>query len=126
MGKTEANKKKMADWKKYLSSIYYDVNHPASYAGPQKLYKTVSEEGKFKLSKRHIKQWLQDQEAFSLTRRARWSFPKSRVVVNGLDSMWDMHLMDMTSLSKQNDDYKYVLVAIDIFSRFVHCQPIRS
>ena len=116
----------MADWKEYLSSIYYDTNHPASYAGPQKLHKVVASEGKFKLGKRRIKQWLQDQEAFSLTRRARRSFPRSRVVVNGLDSMWDMDLMDMSSLSKQNDDYKYVLVAIDVFSRFVHCQPIRS
>ena len=116
----------MADWKGYLSSIYYDANHPASYAGSEKLYKVVAAEGKFKLGRGRIKQWLQDQEAYSLTRRARRTFPRARVIVNGIDSMWDMDLMDMVSLASQNDNYKYVLVAIDIFSRFVHCQPIQT
>ena len=34
--------------------------------------------------------------------------------------------MDMVDLAKQNDGYKYGLVAIDIFSRFAHCQPIKT
>ena len=36
----------MSEWKKYLASIFYDVNHPGSYAGPDKLYLTVKSEGK--------------------------------------------------------------------------------
>ena len=44
----------------------------------------------------------------------------------GIDSQWDMDLMDMVDLAKQNDDHKYMLVAIDIFSRFAHCQPVKS
>ena len=117
---------KMSDWKQYLSSIYFDTTHPASYAGPSKLYNIVSKEGKFKIGRHRIHQWLQDQEAYSLTRSARRKFPRSRVIVNGIDSMWDMDLMDMASLSKDNDGYKYVLVAIDIFSRVVFCQPVQS
>ena len=116
----------MADWKQYLASIYFDVKHPASYAGPDKLYHFVKQEGQFKIGRRRIQQWLQDQEAFSLTRKARRTFPRSRVVVQGIDSQWDMDLMDMTSLSKDNDGIKYVLVAIDIFSRYAHCQPSPS
>lgn len=34
--------------------------------------------------------------------------------------------MDMVGLSKHNDVYKYVLVAIDIFSRYAHCQPVKT
>ena len=34
-----------------------------------------------------------------------------------------MDLMDMVDKAKKNDDYKYVMVAIDIFSRYIHCQP---
>ena len=37
-----------------------------------------------------------------------------------------MDLMDMVDLAKQNDGVKYVLVAKDIFSRFAHCQPIKT
>ncbi len=116
----------MTDWKEYLASIYFNTKHPASYAGPEKLYKTVKEEGKFNIGRHRIKRWLQDQESYSLTKAARRQFPRSRVIVNGVDSLWDMDLMDMTSLSKQNDGYKYVLVAIDIFSRFAYGQPVQS
>ena len=116
----------MADWKEYLSSIYYDAKHPGSYAGSSKLHKIVSKEGKFKIGKHKIQQWLQDQEAYSMTRQARRKFPRSRVVVEGIDSQWDIDLMDMVSLAKDNDGYKYVLVTIDVFSRFTHCQPIQT
>ncbi|MCG8078618.1 MAG: DDE-type integrase/transposase/recombinase [Candidatus Thiodiazotropha taylori] len=44
----------------------------------------------------------------------------------GIDSQWDMDLMDMVDLAKQNDGYQYVLVAIDIFSRYAHAQPVKS
>ena len=37
-----------------------------------------------------------------------------------------MDFIHMLGLAKQNDGYKYVLVAIDIFSRFAHCQPVKS
>ena len=34
--------------------------------------------------------------------------------------------MDMVDIAKQNDGDKYVLVVIDIFSRFAHCLPVKS
>ena len=58
-----------------------------------------------------------------MTRR---KYARSRVIVAGIDSQWDMDLMDMVDLAKQNDGVKYVLVAIDIFYRFAHCQPIKT
>jgi len=115
----------MAKWKEYLNSIYYDAEHPASYAGLSKLHKVVKLEGKFRIGRHRIKQWLQDQEAYSMTRQARRKFPRSRVIVEGIDSMWDMDLMDMVNLNKHNDQFRYVLVAIDVFSRYVWCEPIR-
>jgi hypothetical protein len=48
------------------------------------------------------------------------------VIVEGIDSQWDIYLMDMVDLAKLNDGYKYVLVAIDIFSRFDYCEPIKT
>lgn len=116
----------MSNWKDYLASIYYNAGHPGSYAGPERLYKVVAAEGKFKIGRYRIRKWLQDQEAYSLTKGARRRFSRSRVVVEGIDSQWDMDLMDMVDLAKQNDGCKYVLVTIDIFSRFAHCHPIKS
>ena len=116
----------MTDWKQYLSTLYFDTRSPASYLGPEKLYQYVKSEGKFKIGRYRIRKWLQAQESFSLTRGARRKFQRSRVIVNGIDSQWDIDLMDMVDVAKHNDGYKYVIVCIDIFSRFCLCRPIKS
>ena len=116
----------MADWKEYLSSLYFNPKLPFSYLGPEKPYQFVKSQGKFKIGRQRIRQWLQDQETFSLTRVARRTYTRSRVIESGLDSQWDVDLMDMVDLAKQNDGVKDVLVTINIFSRFAHCQPIKS
>ena len=73
------------------------------------LYKTVVAEVKFKIGRHRIRKWLQSQEACSLTKGARRKFRISREIVEGIDSMWDVDLMDMVTLSKPNKNYKYIL-----------------
>ena len=117
---------KMTDWKENLSSLYFNPKLPSSYLGPEKLYQIVKSDGHFKIGRHSIRKWLQEQEAYLLTWGARRKYTRSCVIVAGIDSQWDMDLMDMVDLAKQNDGVKYVLVAIDIFSRFAHCQPIKT
>ena len=116
----------MSDWKQYLSSLYFDPRSPSSFLGPEKLYQLVKSEGKFKIGRHRITKWLRNQESYSLTKGAIRKYQRSRVIVAGKDSQWDLDLMDMVDLATHNANYKYVLVAIDIFSRYAHCQPIKS
>ena len=116
----------MSNYKDYLHSIWYDTKNPVSYSGPDKLYQFVKSDGKFNVGLRRIKQWLQDQDAYSLQRNVIRKFKRNRVVVNGIDSMWDRDLADVQSLSKYNDNYKYLLLVIDIFSRFLQVIPLRN
>ena len=116
----------MEDWQNYLESIYHDPSHLGSFTGPEKLYKVVLAEGKFKIGRHRIRKWLQDQESYSLTRGARRKYNRLRVIVNGINSQADMDLIDMVDLAKQNDGYQYLLVCINIFSRFARCVPLKT
>jgi hypothetical protein len=40
--------------------------------------------------------------------------------------MWDGDLADVTNISSQNDGYKFLLVLIDIFSRFLFILPLKN
>ena len=110
----------------YLQSIYYDPKHPGSYAGAVKLYQAVKSDGKYNVTLRHIKTWLKSQENYTMTRQVRRKFPRKQYVVEGLDSHWQSDLMDMISLSSYNDGVRYVLVIIDLFSRFVWAYTLKS
>jgi hypothetical protein len=116
----------MASWEQYLKKIYYDSANPASFAGPDKLYRFVRKDEKFVLSKYKIKKWLQRQETYSLQRPMKRPVKRNRVVVIGIDEQWNVNLMDMTKFSKYNRVYNFILVAIDIFSKYVSQRPLKD
>jgi len=46
--------------------------------------------------------------------------------VIGIDDQWDVDLMDMTKVSKNNRGYNFILVAIDIFSKYIWLRPLKD
>ncbi|KAK3109103.1 hypothetical protein FSP39_023103 [Pinctada imbricata] len=113
-------------WKDHLKDIYFDIKNPISYAGPNKIYRYLKKEGKHKVGLSAIKQWLQDIDAYSLQRPQRYKFKTNRVISQGIDFLWDADLADVSRLSKENDGIKYLLITIDVFSRYLWVQPLQS
>lgn len=111
--------------KQYLENIWSDPKHPAAFSGPQKLYQIVKSEGKFKLGLRTITQFLSNLDAYSLQKRVQRRFKRSRIIVEGIDSQWDGDLMDVRNISKYNQNYQYILVMQDVFSRFIFTSPLK-
>ena len=81
-----------AERDEYLSSIYYDPSHPASYSGVDKLYRVVKKEGKFPVTRKALREWLKSQETYTVHRQVRHRFPRSRVVVSGSGQQADADL----------------------------------
>ena len=110
----------------YLASIYYDPKWPGSFSGPRALYKAIKKEGKRIISMGKIKKWLKSQEAYTMHRKVVTKFKRNRVYVEKMDDQWDVDLMDMTHYAKDNGGTRFVLLAIDIFSRFAWAVPLMS
>ena len=120
-GKTLSNK-----IKQYLHDQYYNPSSPGAFSGLEKFYKIIREEGKFQLNKKDVERWLQGQDTYTVHRPVRRKFKRNRVIVSHIDSQWDGDLMDMSSLAKYNNHYRYILLLIDIFSRFVWAVPLKN
>ena len=54
------------------------------------------------------------------------NFPWGKVIVEGIDSQFDADLASMTDYADNNDGYKYLLVVIDIFSRYGWVEPLKD
>lgn len=115
----------MAPWEDYLKKIYFDPSHPASFAGPQKLYKVVQNEDKFKIGMHRIRRFLHDQESYSLHKPVRRRFQRNHIVSAGKDDLWMADLIDMVKYANWNDGFKYILLVIDTFSKYVWLQPLK-
>jgi hypothetical protein len=109
-----------------LRKIYYDPTSPASFSGPDKLYVYVKKDGKYNISKYKIKKWLQRQEPYSMQRPLRKPSNRTHIVVAGIDDQWSADLMDTIKFSKYNDVFTYVLVVIDVFSKYLWLRKLRQ
>ena len=53
-------------------------------------------------------------------------FNKRRVLVSGIDKIWAADLADMTALSKDNEGINFLLLVIDIFSKYGWIVPLKN
>ncbi|WAR05457.1 YMD3-like protein, partial [Mya arenaria] len=109
----------------YLKNIYYNPEHAAAFAGPQKLYQVVKNEGKFNIGMHRIRRFLHDQESYSLHKPTRRRFQRNHVVSAGKDDLWMADLIDMVKFADWNQGFKYILLVIDTFSKYVWLQPLK-
>jgi len=114
------------DEKRYLIDLYFNPINPGSFQGPKRLKRAVDEDGQFSITLEQIEDWLQNQEPYSLNKNVSRSFQRGRVLVKGIDDQWEADLADMQSYSKSNDDIKYLLFVIDVFSRYLWVEPLKD
>ena len=113
----------MADWKQHLAQIYFNPEHPAAFSGPTKIQKILKNAG-YTVGVHRIRQWLQDQDAYSLQKPMRRKFRRNRVITTGIDDLWDADLADVSNLKKDNDNVQFLLIVIDVFSRYLWALPL--
>jgi hypothetical protein len=44
----------------------------------------------------------------------------------GIEDQWSADLMDMVKFSKYNDGFSYILVVIDVFSKYLGLQKLKD
>ena len=104
-----------------LHRIYYDESHPASYGNANRLYEAVKHHG-YRL--KDIKNWLETQETYTLHKQPNEQVVRPRVVVSDKYQQLDADTINMEWYSKFNEGYAYILVAIDIFTRYAWTRPL--
>ena len=108
-----------------MENIYFDLNSPISYAGPTNIYRYLKNEGRYEVGLHAIRKWLQDIDAYNLQRPLRYRFKTRRIILQGIDALWDVDLADVSNIAEHNDGIRYLLVAIDVFSRYLWVQSLK-
>src|SRR5260370_23003718 len=104
---------------KLLEKIYYSPENPASFSGAYKLYNEAKKyNSSIKLNE--VKDWLRTQHVYTLHRPARRRWQRNRIYVSYIDEQWEIDLIDLRVYSRQNDGYNYILMVIDVFSKYLY------
>ena len=119
MGKTIKN------YENYLETIYYNPEHAASFSGIDKLYRSVRSEGKA-ITKGQLKKWLRGQSVYNGHKPVRKTFKRRRVISQRKWYQFDGDTVSMTRYRKNNHGYAYILVLIDVTSKYAWTRPLKT
>jgi len=70
--------------------------------------------------------WLEKQDAYTLHRSVRKRFARNPYTVYNVMDVWECDLIDVQACAKYNDNYRYILSVIDVFSKYLHLIPIKT
>ena len=82
----------------YLAQVYYNPKRSGALGGVERLYRDVKKEGKYDISRAQLKKWLMKQDTYTLHKLARRHYKRNRVIVGGIDELWQMDLADMQTI----------------------------
>ena len=113
----------------YLTRRFFDPTKPGSYTSVSKLYQVIKSEGKYNISMSRIKEWASRTDILSLHKQVRQTQPKyRRIIAPSINHLLDADLMVLTGerFKIANKGHGYVLVTIDVFSRFCRARAVKS
>ena len=89
---------------KILQKVYYDPK--TGYGGVQALYRQVR---KHKITLAQVKEWVKEQDTYTLHKPIRRKFKRHRTKVTDIDEQWQLDLADVSQLKKDNDGYTFIV-----------------
>lgn len=108
---------------KTLEKVYFDPSHEASFSGASKLLRIAR---KKKIKNKRALEWLETQDAYTKHKSVRHRFPRRVYNVRNIDDVWEADLVDLRSIKNYNDGYVYLLVVIDVLSKYAWVEPLRD
>ncbi len=109
-----------------MKNVYYNPADPGSLGGKERLKQGVLQEYSVALKDKDVTDWLAAQDAYTLHRTAPVKYKHNRVVVYGKDVQFQADLVDMSAHSKENDNIKFLLTCIDVFSKYAWARPLKN
>ena len=78
------------------------------------------------LPRSKVVQYLQSKAPYTKYRQFRKTFPRLKVVAYRINEIWSVDVAYMDKIAQHNNGVKYLLVAVDVLSRYLRVQPMKA
>lgn len=103
-----------------MDAIYFKPDEVGSFGGVRPLAVAAGE------TIPAAKKWLSAQDAYTLHKPVVRNFKRRTTISMGIDNLWQSDLVDLSSLARHNDNVRYLLTVIDVFSKKARVIPLKS
>ena len=78
------------------------------------------------LSRKKVELFLHSKNSYTKYRQAKKKFPRLAVYAKHKNEIWCADLAQVDKLAEWNNGIKYLLVVVDVFSRYVRVDTLRN
>ena len=110
---------------KILSNVYYNLESPACYSGINAVYLEARKRNKA-ITRDRVVNFLQKQKTYTKHKPVQKRFKRNKIIPIGFDTDWQADLADMQKLKKFNQNFGYIMVVVDVLSRYVWTRPLKT
>jgi hypothetical protein len=103
-----------------MENVYTDPRQAGSYTSVANLQRYAG------VDRRKVERFLSGQDAYTMHKPTRLRFQRRRTFAKGIDDLFQIDLIDLSSLSSYNSGHRYLLMCIDVFSKFAWCVPLKT
>ena len=102
---------------------YYDFSNPGSFSGISGFRKNNPE-----FKNKHITPYLKGTPTYTYHKQYVRIFPKNKFYAEKIDHMWQIDLIDLSSIRNKfySQNYGFALTCIDAFSRYAWVEPMKN
>jgi transposase InsO family protein len=108
-----------------LQSSFYDTKQPSAFTGVVPVTRAARRSEKT-ITFAKAREWLSGEPTYVLHRPARKRFLRSKIFAPSQHALWEADLTFFDKLKRFNENVKYLLVVIDVFSKVAAVQPLRT
>ena len=105
---------------KQIVKSWTNPGAPGAFSGINKL-----KEHNVRFSTKELKETLKSEPGYTRHAPKRRRFKRRGYMVANINHLWQCDLLDLTTLHKTNNGYKYILVTVDVFSKFAYVEKMK-
>ena len=100
--------------------IYYNTKSVGSFGGQECFLNQINN------NKSNAKKWLTSQLTYQLHKPIKLKYPTCKYSLHGVDVQFQADLVDMSKYANVNNGYKWMLMCMDLFSRYAWAIPVKT
>jgi hypothetical protein len=108
-----------------IRKIYLEPDESASFTGLNAVLKAARKIDP-SITIEQVQDTLREERTYSLHKPRRIHYPRLKTLATGLNSDWQSDLADFQNLKRYNKGYGWLLVCIDVLSRKIYAEPIKT
>ena len=108
-----------------MKEFYQNPKFSGAFSGQQAFYRSLKDVGK-KVTRKKVKEYLKSDDVYTLHKPVKRPRRYRRVYTKRIGYLYQADLIDVTKYGEENYGYKWMLLVIDTFSKYLWVFPLKN